>query len=409
MKFLWAFILLILVAISIYLLFSLSDFNKSDQEFDPSPKVRIQLKDKLEEVTLRTKSDGFKIWMEGADRPIHKKGNSIIVTYQMGKFYFAGLQQKAGWMDIIPNDNYFYIEGGEYPGMVRLIPEAKQTSMMLINILELEPYIARVLEGEMNRKWPMETLKAQAIAARTYALHHIITRSGKDFDMYDSSRSQAYKRTPPGKRCIEAVRETEHFVLEYQNKPIVAYYINTCGGATVPVELVNPYTRPIPPLKGVQCKYCTASPHYLWEYKMDKNLLALLLTGGTQKDSALTRIEVFKKHPFRNNAITFKLRGKKNATLSAIKFRRIINRYAKKEVLKSLNFDLKTDKEDIVIIGKGWGHIGLGLCQYGAKKMGESHFSFDEILSYYYPSSSLVRYKVEGGELSFNRVTPAIK
>lgn len=134
----------------------------------------------------------------------------------------------------------------------------------VINNINVEDYIKGVLYHEVSHHWPMEALKAQAVAARTYALYSIHP-AGKPYDVTNDIYSQVYGgRGSERYRTDLAVDYTKGQVLTYNNQIIAAYFHATCGGMTEDAhELWN--VPDIVPLRGVPCGFCKDSPHFHWK------------------------------------------------------------------------------------------------------------------------------------------------
>ncbi len=133
----------------------------------------------------------------------------------------------------------------------------------VVNTVALESYVRGVVSSEMPHDWPLEAVKAQAVAARSYALSH---RRGGAFDVYADTRDQVYggisAETPVGD---EAVASTRRQVLLYDGKVASTYFFSTSGGRTAAAADVFPSVKPAPPyLVSVPDPYDTASPYHTW-------------------------------------------------------------------------------------------------------------------------------------------------
>jgi stage II sporulation protein D len=131
----------------------------------------------------------------------------------------------------------------------------------VVNVVGLEQYLAGVVPREMPSAWPDEALKAQAVAARSYALAHRLT--GKGFDLYADVRSQVYGGIPAeNPRTTAAVNATKGEVLLWEGKPIDALFHSTSGGATV--DAAEVFGKPVPYLVGVDDPHSDLSPVNRW-------------------------------------------------------------------------------------------------------------------------------------------------
>jgi SpoIID/LytB domain protein len=131
----------------------------------------------------------------------------------------------------------------------------------VVNVVGLEPYLQGVVPQEMPSAWPDEALKAQAVAARSYALSHRL--SGKGFDLYADVRSQVYggiRGESP--RTTAAVQATKAEVLLWEGKPIDALFHSTSGGRTV--DAAEVFGKPVPYLVSVDDPHSDLSPVNRW-------------------------------------------------------------------------------------------------------------------------------------------------
>ena len=135
------------------------------------------------------------------------------------------------------------------------------TKLDAINSVGLEHYLQGVVAQEMPSAWPEEALKAQAVAARSYALAHRL--SGKAFDLYADVRSQVYGGIPgEHPRTTAAVQTTKGEVLLWEGKPIDALFHSTSGGTTLDVAEV--FGKAVPYLVGVDDPHSALSPVHRW-------------------------------------------------------------------------------------------------------------------------------------------------
>ena len=130
-----------------------------------------------------------------------------------------------------------------------------------INVVGLEQYLQGVVAQEMPSAWPDEALKAQAVAARSYALSHLVT--GKAFDLYADVRSQVYGGIPgEHPRTTAAVQATKGQILLWEGKPVDALFHSTSGGSTL--DAAEVFGKPVPYLVGVDDPHSALSPVHRW-------------------------------------------------------------------------------------------------------------------------------------------------
>ena len=148
-----------------------------------------------------------------------------------------------------PAGGYISAKGKWYRGI--LIIQNKNKKLTVINDLDLEDYIRGVVPAEMPPSWELEALKAQAIAARSYALANLGKRAKFGYDLKDTSEDQAYGgASAETERTNKAVQDTQGLVLTYNMKVVPAYYTASAGGKTVNASVVwgndLPFIRSVP-------------------------------------------------------------------------------------------------------------------------------------------------------------------
>ncbi|MDD5592380.1 MAG: SpoIID/LytB domain-containing protein [Candidatus Omnitrophica bacterium] len=274
------------------------------------------------------------------------------------------------------------INGRMFRGNMQFIKDdyAKLTA---INYIDLEDYIKGISVRETSHYRPIESLKAEVIVFRTFALYKMQENSKNDFDLTSDVYSQVYGgRGAERYRINKAVDETAGMVLTYKDKILPAFYHATCGGHTEDASLL--WNINIGPLKGLPCNFCRESPHFSWHSVLARKDLkdTLLKSGyklgdiedililGYDKSSRITDLKI--------------ISDKKEIKISAKDFRNI----AGPDIIRSTNFQVKVLDDDIVFEGLGWGH-GVGLCQWGAYFMAKEGYDYKKILEYYYPGAQI--------------------
>jgi stage II sporulation protein D len=150
---------------------------------------------------------------------------------------------------------------GSYRGALELRPAG--AGVNVINAVAMEDYLQGVVPAESPAAWPAEALKAQAVAARTYAL--TTSKGGAGFDQYDDTRSQVYAGVKAEYTSTNAaVRATRGEVVTYQGRPVTTFFFSTSGGRTENVENTPLGTHPLPWLKSVSDPYDGVSPKHRW-------------------------------------------------------------------------------------------------------------------------------------------------
>jgi stage II sporulation protein D len=154
---------------------------------------------------------------------------------------------------------------GSYRGVLEFAPTVFK-GISVVNTVRLDDYLQGVVPAESPATWPAEALKAQAIAARTYA---ITTAKSADFDHYADTRSQVYKGVGIETASTNAaVAATRGQVVTYGGQPVVTYFFSTSGGRTEDVENTTLGNEPRPWLKSVEDEFDSVSPRHRWSTKL---------------------------------------------------------------------------------------------------------------------------------------------
>jgi stage II sporulation protein D len=180
------------------------------------------------------------------------------------------------------------VTSGLYRGAIEIRTEG--AGVTSINVLDLESYVRGVVAGEMPSSWPLEALKAQAVAARTYAL---ATRKTTGlYDQYPDTRSQVYRGvTGESVRSDAAVRATTDRIVVYNGVPAVTYYFSTSGGQTENIEFSFVGALSKPWLVSVPDPYDNRSPYHRWTV----NASAAALDRALGAPGAFKRLKVLER------------------------------------------------------------------------------------------------------------------
>lgn len=274
------------------------------------------------------------------------------------------------------------LDGREYPTPLELLRHGP--ALVVVNELPLERYVAGVLRAEVGERWPLEALRAQAVAVRTYAAYHRALNAGKPFHLVASTAHQLYAgRVPPGSTAWAAVEETAGQVLLWEGELFPAFYHAESGGYTEDPRLVFA-ARNMPALRPVVCPFSAGSPHYAWTLDLRLSDLGELLRRHGVDVGRVTDLEVAERSPSLR-ALSVTVRGSRGAArVRGSDFRRMVGY----DTLKSTLFAVTVSGDTAYFAGRGYGH-GVGLCQWGARGMAEQGYSARQILEFYYPGATL--------------------
>jgi stage II sporulation protein D len=274
------------------------------------------------------------------------------------------------------------VDGKLFLGRIAVHADPSSKRLMAINRLPLETYLLGIVGSEMSPSWPIEALKAQAVAARTYALFRrmLMRAANQPYDLDSSVLSQVYlgaDRIRPS--VIQAVAETRGEVLSFHHRLVEALFHSTCGGTTV--SAMEAFGRAVPYLTPRRCGFCNDSASYRWKMKLSLRELSARLEGAHLVGGKIERFE--RDAP--EEPIDVKA-GKKKNKLSAKAVRAAVG-YS---VLPSERFVAETHGSDVEFEGRGFGH-GVGLCQWGAHGLAVRGREYRDILDHYYAGAEVKR------------------
>jgi stage II sporulation protein D len=224
---------------------------------------------------------------------IAKRGGAgIVVTNSRGKrvanFDAAAVKFRSADPMRLLGPALNSVSNGLYRGSIEVSLDGGGVTS--VNELDMDSYIRGVVAGEMPSSWPLEALKVQAVAARTYAL--ATRKTTGDFDQYPDTRSQVYRGvTGESVRSDAAVKDTSGRILTYAGIPAVTYYFSTSGGYTENVEFSFVGSLSKPWLVGVPDPYDTVSPYHRWTVRFSATALdrALRAPGAFKRVKVLQR------------------------------------------------------------------------------------------------------------------------
>ncbi|NLV89021.1 MAG: SpoIID/LytB domain-containing protein [Tissierellia bacterium] len=329
------------------------------------------------------------------------------------------------------------VEKDSYRGYIRLF--INDGELIVINHVYLEDYLYGVVPREMSYTSPMEALKAQAVASRSFAMHNINKHAQEGFNLCDTTHCQAYAGYIYERSSTnQAVDETMGVLIYYEGEVIEAIYHSTSSGYTE--DSSNVWGGSIPYLKSVEDHFSLDSPHNNWSFSIKLSDLNEKIIGAGINIGELQNIEIIETtstnkvknvkligslgeeiitgERFRNIIGTTTLKSAwfriKDSTSNTVNYAyvldgnslepkvidiskaQIIDGNNRRTVTRSAvvratgndrirNFQQRSliSGEELVIEGSGYGH-GVGMSQYGAKKMAEYGYTFEEILKYYY-------------------------
>jgi stage II sporulation protein D len=165
-------------------------------------------------------------------------------------------------LEFRPGATALALNGRGYRGSLRVL-KLTPAKVRIVNIVDLDYYVRGVVPSEMPKTWAPEALKAQAVAARSYALSHL--HAAAAFDLYPDTRDQVYLGIPhEAPSTNAAVSATAGQVVLYKGKVASTYFFSTSGGRTASIQDLYPDSPPVPYLVSVPDPYDSISPYHDW-------------------------------------------------------------------------------------------------------------------------------------------------
>lgn len=274
------------------------------------------------------------------------------------------------------------VAGRRYRGSIRL--SAVGDAVEVVNVLDLEAYLRGVVPAEMAASWPLEALKAQAVAARSYTLTSLDPTAR--YDLCATDECQVYRGVEAEHpRTDEAIAATAGVVVTYQGEAARTYYHSDSGGAVASSQEV--WGTRIPYLVAFQ-DVQTSGPHRAWTARLDPRLVSASLAAAGVGVGAVTSLRVVRVSESGRVAALEVMGSGGSRVLEGVQLRSLARGWG----LKSMRFSVTGGLD---LKGAGWGH-GVGMSQYGARALALSGYDYGRILGHYYPTTALTRF-VAGG------------
>lgn len=296
-----------------------------------------------------------------------------------GDLVIEGRRWKGGAVALLA-DAPIRIEGRELSRWVEV--RRAKGGLAVVEVLPMEDYVAGVVSGETPVSFPLEARKAQAVAARTFALVRKLdaVSAGRAWDLGATVISQVFvgagAADPAAK---EAAASTAGQVLVLESVPVETYFHSSCGGRTE--EGLAALGRGYEYLASVECGRCDGAPGSLWREVLQAGELGRAARLGR----AATDVKVVERTASGRAAKVRVAAGRRSVTLSGADFRQRLG-YGR---LRSLAFEVEPVKGGFAFDGRGSGH-GAGLCQWGAAGFAREGKGYREILAHYYPGTEIV-------------------
>ncbi len=281
------------------------------------------------------------------------------------------------------------VDGKSYRGSMEIV-EGPRGTLTVINELPLEDYVMGVLAGEIPRNWPIEALKAQAIAARTFAIlaQSQARQKREPYDLENTALFQMYRGSDLVNENIrKAVSQTKDEILTYRSVPIMAFFHSNCGGRTS--GALDVWSKDQPYLRAVNCTSGNNGEHFKWKTEVSISDLVRKLRKAGLKLGDIVRLRALgRDEGNRITELAIMDENGKNIKMKGSAFRMAIG----PDLIRSTRFEAEVGREKVIFSGKGWGH-GVGLCQEGAYGLAIKGYSAFDILRHYYQGISVEKIK----------------
>ena len=312
---------------------------------------------------------------------VKKENNKTSLFFDKNKQKIYDLKNKVKLVVKSSDGRGIWVGQKRYSGILNLL--VLDSEILVINILGIEKYLSSVVGSEMPAKWPLEALKAQAIASRTYALKQ---KGNPIYDIDSTQKNQVYNGLESRTyKTARAVRSTRSLVLTYKNKLINALFHSSSGGMTENSQDV--WKNEYPYLSSVR-DFDRNNPKLQWKKKFSSGELQKLFPeiGGIKKIEILNitntgrvkNVKIFGKYGS-DQISGVDIRKRMNLKSTFMRFKFIKD---KKYISDNDNSNNPIEKT-LIVFGQGSGH-GVGMSQWGARYMASKGQKAERILKHFY-------------------------
>ena len=334
-------------------------------------------------VHLRSYGDWTQLRLSGKGGLTIRSGDTLLempalTVIQQGRASLVqGMTGAQARVVVEPKDGVFTLGSHTFSGTLVL------DQGQLVNVVPLENYVLGVLRGELPLPdVPLEAARAQAIAVRSYTLHYLL-QGNPVCDVDDTALFQVYaglRYAPADATLREGVNSTRGRYLEWDGRPLKAYYHSTCGGHTTDVT-TGLDRAALACMQGVPCDWCRISKYYRWTGRIP----AAAVLRAAKLNGELVSVEVTETGAgdrARRVRVTTTTGAEE---LHANAFRLEVGA---SRIRSTRWLSVTASVDELVLEGAGWGH-GVGLCQMGAIGRAQEGQKAEAIVLGYYPGATL--------------------
>ncbi len=336
-------------------------------------------------------SGNYQLLLDGEVRLRLEEGDILYLTLEEGKVKVLDAERDFGYasnleLRSLSEESVFRlrsitpeITSRMFDDNLLVIPEDRY--LTLINHVDLDKYLAGVVEAESGPNAPKEFYKAQSILCRTYALKQMDRHTNEGFEVCDGTHCQNYLgKSARNPEILEAIVETSGMVLaDFNFKLITAAYHANSGGQTQRASDV--WLADVDYLQSVVDPYSLHQSQAKWQDTISfEAWKAYLLKNGMRSVTRIPEEIIYIEQ----------MRRKKFFILDkdSIKMTKIREDWG----FRSAFFDMFPDGDSVLVWGKGFGH-GIGMSQEGAMKMARDGFSYQDILQFYFHEVRMMDYR----------------
>ena len=355
-------------------IFAKEDYDKIDikvgKSLSAGESLKVKSKSNLkvvtsdEQVINNTNNEEINIKFDGKNINLNGKNFKLNSFPQNGAF-------------LISSDSPIYVDKikRNYGGAISFRVNNKKLD--IVNRVEMDEYLKGVLPKEMSPSFPMESLKAQALCSRSFAINNYNKFIKNGYNLDDTTRSQVYYgKDVEEKTTNKAVEETIGQVIKYDGKVAETIFCASSGGYTVASSEAWGGNS-VPYLISKEDPYSV----HPWKYELKNSDLKKLNL------SDVFSVSLDYNNSNRVNNLTFST-SKGDVKIKATDFRNKIGN----TIIKSTLFDVNVIGNKVFVSGKGYGH-GVGMSQYGAVEMAKKGSNYKEIIEFYFPGTNIEKIK----------------
>ncbi len=305
----------------------------------------------------------------------------VAVVATAGKLLVDGRPRRAAEVTLSVVTPPLRFAGREYRGAMTL--HRRGSKLAVVNHVDLEDYVAGVIGAEMAPTWPLESLKAQAVASRSYVVAQMAHPRNEAWDVYATVASQVYRGMEKETGSVrQAVEETDGIVATYNGHVAETFFHSSSGGRTASFsEAWKGEERPyLVPTEATD----EASPYNHWRVDYTARFLRQRLTRGGFRVGDIRAITPARYGRSGRVSSLRIVHSDGVAVVDAGKFRSLMGTTK----LRSTRFSIARGGGKFYFVGRGYGH-GVGMSQYSARGMALKGATYDQIVTHFYKGVTL--------------------